>query len=286
MRRSRGREVKILSLAAFFIIALLSMVELPQFADGGAEFYAFDVGQGDAALFRFPDGSNMLVDAGPRKSAESLVAKLRRAGVRRIDILVATHPHEDHIGGMELVLRSFPVGKVWDSGYNHGSGVQRSMLALVRDLGIRYGRPRPGFKEEHGGATVEVIAPIAPISGAESDANNNSIVLLVSYGEVSFLMMGDMEEAGRRAVENFPAAAILKAAHHGSRNGTDRRLLEQTRPLTAILTYGSGNSYGHPHGEVRELLGEFGVKSYATADGDITIRIEGDTYRVSQERAR
>jgi competence protein ComEC len=286
---SRGKRIKIRIHHAIIVlvIALFSFVELPRLApSGGVEFYAFDVGQGDALLFRFPDGSNMLVDAGPRKSAKSLVGKLRRAGVSRIDLLVATHPHEDHIGGMESVMRTFPVGKIWDSGYNHGSGIQRDALATVRELGIRFGRPRAGFEEEHGGATITVIAPVNPISGTESDANNNSIVLLVKFGDVSFLLTGDIEEAGRREAGSFPPATILKVSHHGSSNGTDRALLEWTRPEAAVLSYGKGNSYGHPHAGVIRLLDEYKVKRYATADGDITITTDGKTYKVRQEMKR
>ncbi|MDR3354521.1 MAG: MBL fold metallo-hydrolase, partial [Synergistaceae bacterium] len=253
---------------------------------GGVTFNAVDVGQGDSLLYHFPDGSNMLVDAGTRKSARSLVSKLRKAGVRRIDILVATHPHEDHIGGMDLVLRSFPIGKVWDSGLNHGSSVQASMLRTIRELVIRFGRPRAGFKEGHGGASVEVIAPADPISGTSSDANNNSIVLTVSYGSVSFLLMGDIERGGRAAVKKFPASTVLKVSHHGSSNGTDKRLLSQTKPEVAVLSYGRGNSYGHPHKEVVRLLKDFGVTSYATLNGDIKITTDGRTYSVSQERER
>jgi competence protein ComEC len=286
MRRTKQRGRNLLGLAIFLVILLLSAFELPRFIGGGVTFYAFDVGQGDSLLFHFPDGSNMLVDAGTRKSARSLVSRLRKAGVKRIDILVATHPHEDHIGGMDLVLKSFSIGKVWDSGYNHGSSVQASMLRTVRELGVRFGRPRAGFKEEHGGAVVEVIAPVHPISGTSSDANNNSIVLAVSYGSVSFLLMGDIEREGRAAVKKLPAATILKVSHHGSNNGTDRSLLGQTRPEIAILTYGRGNSYGHPHKEVVKLLKDFGVKSYATSDGDVRITTDGKTYSVSQERGR
>ncbi|MDR1483081.1 MAG: MBL fold metallo-hydrolase [Synergistaceae bacterium] len=286
MERTRQRGRRILGFIIFIVILLLSAFELPRFFNDGVTFYAFDVGQGDSLLFHFPDGSNMLVDAGTRKSARSLVSKLRKAGVKNIDILVATHPHEDHIGGMELVLKSFSIGKIWDSGYNHGSSVQASMLQTIRELGIRFGRPRAGLKEEHGGAVVEVIAPVNPISGSASDANNNSIVLRVSYGSVSFLLMGDIEREGRGAIKKFQESAILKVSHHGSSNGTDRRLLDQVKPKAAILSYGRGNSYGHPHKEVTRLLERFSVTSYATVDGDIKITTDGNTYSVSQESNR
>ncbi len=276
------RKFKIGYLLALLIVALLSAVELPKFFTDGLTFQAFDVGQGDSFLFSFPDGSTMLVDAGPRKAGKELVGKLRRFGVRSIDILVATHPHEDHIGGMIEVLRSFPVGKIWDSGYNHGSNVQKEMLAIIRRKKIRFGKPRAGFVEERGGVRIEVLAPREAISGTASDANNNGLILRVSYGEVSFLMMGDAEESGRARVDVFPGSTVLKAGHHGSRNGTDKGLLEQVRPEVAILSYGRGNSYGHPHRETLALLSREKIESYATANGDIEIATDGKEYSVKQ----
>ncbi|MDR0649049.1 MAG: MBL fold metallo-hydrolase [Synergistaceae bacterium] len=280
----KKRDLKILIyIALFAAAAILSLIDLPGFlSSDGLSFYAFDVGQGDSFLFRFPDGSNALVDSGTRKSAGKLVAKLRRLGVSKIDLVVATHPHADHIGGMKDVINSFEVGKVWDSGYNHGSPVQREMLETIRDKKIRFGRPRAGFVEKRGGATIEVLAPKQPISGTQSDPNNNSIVLRVAYGEVSFLMTGDIEEAGRARAGPFPKSSVLKAAHHGSANGTDDKLMTDVRPEIAVLSYGRGNQYGHPHKAVLKLLKKHGTRVYATADGDITITTDGKTLDVSQ----
>jgi competence protein ComEC len=256
-----------------------------RFWDDGLSFYAFDVGQGDSFLFRFPGGENVLIDAGTRRSADRLTAKLRSLGVEKIDILVASHPHEDHIGGMVSVIDAFAIGKIWDSGYNHGSSVQRAMLERARERNIRFGRPRAGFTESLSGARIEVLAPERPISGTESDANNNSLVLRVVYGDVTFLMTGDIEEEGRALVGRFPRASVLKASHHGSRNGTDARLLREVSPDVAILSCGRGNPYGHPHRETMRLFREFGVKTYSTEGGDIKIVSDGKKYEVEARGA-
>lgn len=269
-------------LFAFLAMACLSIIELPKLFSEGLTFHAFDVGQGDSFFFSFPDGSTMLVDAGTRKAGKEVVTKLRSMGVSSIDILVASHPHEDHIGGIIEVLRSFPVGKVWDSGYNHGSNVQKEMFSIIREKKIRFGKPRAGFTEERGEAKIEVLGPSKTITGTASDANNNSLVLRISYGDVSFLLMGDIEEAGRERIRLFPKSTVLKASHHGSRNGTDAELIRQAAPEVVILSYGKGNSYGHPHKEVLDLLSRTEAKIYTTAKGDIEIVTDGKKYSIEQ----
>jgi competence protein ComEC len=274
---------RLVILIAVLAVILLSTVDLPKLRESGLSFYAFDVGQGDAFLFRFPDGSSMMVDAGPRKSAGALVEKLRRLGVRKIDILVATHPHEDHIGGMVSVIRAFQIGKVWDSGYVHGSGVQRAMLEAIRENGIRYGKPRAGFREEVGGAWIDVLGPSDAIfDDGSAGVNDHSLILRVSFGDMSFLMMGDAARAARGRIASCPRSVVLTAGHHGSWNGTDERLLHEAAPSIAILSYGRGNSYGHPHRKVVELLEKYGVESFATASGDIMIQPDGETYTIEQ----
>ncbi|MDR1508209.1 MAG: MBL fold metallo-hydrolase [Synergistaceae bacterium] len=283
-RVKKNKYAILLKAAVILFVAILSAIELPNLwtGDSGFAFYAFDVGQADAFLFHLPDGENILIDAGTRSAGPGLVSRLKRLGVRKIDIVVATHPHEDHIGGMAHILRAFPVGKFWDSGYNHGSDVQRDMLSVLRGRKIRFERPKAGFKETLGGAVIEVLAPVKAMRGSESDANNNSIVLRVVYGDVAFLMTGDMENAERRSVGRFPRATVLKLAHHGSANGTDEKMLKEVSPDAVILTYGRGNSYGHPHGVVVALIRKFGLRSYATADGEIKITTDGRTLKVRQ----
>jgi competence protein ComEC len=278
----KRKKINILWLALIAIASIFSFIRFPDVFNDDLTLYAFDVGQADSFLFRFPGGKTALVDAGARETGGELVSKLRRLGVSKIDILVATHPHEDHIGGMRDVINAFEIGKVWDSGFNYGSSVQKATLEALKEKKIRFGRPRHGFTEKIGDASIEVIAPKRPISGTTSDANNNSLVLRVSYGDVSFLMMGDIEEAGRAAAAPFPRSTALKVSHHGSRNGTDEKLMNEVKPQIAILSYGRRNQYGHPHKEVTKLLDDYGVKSYATANGDIILKTDGKTLTIEQ----
>jgi competence protein ComEC len=280
-RNKKNRGAAWITAALIFVFSILSLFELPSSWSDGMSFYAFDVGQADAFLFHLPGGENILIDAGTRKSAPALVSRLRSLGVKKIDLIVATHPHEDHIGGMQNVIDAFPALRLWDSGYNHGSGVQRAMLQRIRDKKVRFERPKAGHAEKFGDVSIEVIAPVKEIKGSESDANNNSVVVRVVYGDVAFLMTGDMETAERRSVKKFPRATVLKLAHHGSSNGTDERILKEVSPDVVIFSYGAGNSYGHPHKEVTELIRKFKPRSYATVDGEIKITTDGRTLKVS-----
>jgi len=282
-KRGKNKNAAFIKVALVAIFAIFSLLQLPSLF-GGFSFYAFDVGQADAFLFRLPGGENVLVDAGSRRSSQALASRLRNLGVRRIDLVVATHPHEDHIGGMEEILRTFPVERFWDSGYNHGSEVQSAMLRAIRSSGARFERPKAGHKENFGEVLIEVIAPTREIRGTASDANNNSLVLRVVYKDVAFLITGDTEAAQRRSIEKFPLAAVLKLAHHGASNGTDERIIREVSPDLVILTYGEGNSYGHPHRETTDLIARFNLRSRATKDGEIKITTDGRTLKVYQRR--
>jgi competence protein ComEC len=236
-----------------------------------------DVGQGDSILVQFPNGQDMLVDAGEQEAGPRVVQYLRSRGVTRIDILVATHPHADHIGGMLRVLGAFPVGKVWDSGYIHGSRTQEDFLRTIKAKGVRFGKPKAGFTEQVGQATIKVLAPPAePLSGTDSDANNSSIVLRITYGSVSFLLPGDMQAEERATVATWPRSTVLKVAHHGSRNGTDVAFAKAVAPEYAVISYGAGNPYGHPHAETITALQSAGAKVLSTAaDGTVVFTTDG-----------
>jgi len=241
-----------------------------------------DVGQADSILVEFPNGQTMLVDAADQAHGPTVVSYLRSRGVNRVDILVATHPHEDHVGGIMDVMTAFPVGKVWDSGYNIGSRTQQQYLQAIKDKGIQYGQPRAGFTQSVGQAGIAVLAPRQLISGTSSDANNNSIVMRVALGQQSYLLTGDMEEAERATVTNWPRSTVLKVAHHGSRNGTDPAFLGQVSPQIAVLSYAEANEYGHPHPETRQALQNAGVRPYSTAmNGTVIVRTDGTNRTVT-----
>jgi len=280
MIRANMRLGLLLALALVFAGVLVGPATAAQLAVS-----VIDVGQGDSILVQFPNGQDMLVDAGDRDAGPTVVRYLRSRGIKRIDILVASHPHADHIGGMPQVLEAFPVGKVWDSGYAHGSRTQQDFLRTIKERSIRFGMPKAGFTERIGDVTIAVLAPPkTAVIGTDFDANNGSLVLWITYGNVSFLLPGDMEQEERATVAKWPRSTVLKVAHHGSRNGTDLAFTKAVSPRYAVISYTKSNSYGHPHQEAVDALQAVGAKILRTAvDGTVVFTTDGKaiTYTTS-----
>lgn len=237
-------------------------------------YYAINVGQGDCTYFAFPNGQNMLVDAGAKKSWNAINAFLKEHNVKKIDLLVATHPHSDHIGSICNVIRKYDIGEVWDDGYIHGSDYQRDYYKAVKAKGVPFKVVSAGYERDFGDVHINVLAPVRIISGTKSDANNNSIVMLVTYKDVSFFMTGDMERAERDTF-TMPRATVLKAAHHGSKDGTNNWLLSRVRPQIITLSYAIGNDYGHPHKQAVDSINNFRLTRFDTPDGTICIATDG-----------
>ncbi|MBW3625502.1 MAG: MBL fold metallo-hydrolase [Armatimonadetes bacterium] len=263
----------------------------PVSGEGRLTYVQIDVGQGDSQLIISPDGHAMLVDAGPPGSADEILETLREYGVEKIDLLVESHPHADHIGSMRQVIeRGPPVETFLASGYRHNSQVQANLLREIRDRKTRGKLARKGdvFKlGEH--VTVEVLQPEKPLlKGTESDPNNNSVVLRVGYGNTHFLLTGDMEAQERARLlttREDLQSDVLKAAHHGSHDGIDPGFVRRVRPEYAILSAELGNDYGHPHEETIRILRDSNVEILRTdLHGAITLTSDGNQLAVRTEK--
>jgi competence protein ComEC len=225
----------------------------------------------------------MLIDAGPSEAGDRVVEVLKASGVSRLDWIMGSHPHADHIGGLVDVLRGVPVTQALDPGYNHGTVLQKTYLSLLKEKGVKAVRARKGQTYPLGKEVrVEILAPEEPLlKGTDSDPNNNSIVARVVYGSTRFLFTGDMEEPERERLLHSAApdalrADVLKVAHHGSHNGTDAVWLNAVRPKYGVISLAAGNEYGHPHRPTLTALRDAQVEVLRTDErGDIVFSSDG-----------
>lgn len=251
-----------------------------------------DVGQGDSIFIHTPDGVNALIDAGEKEYGDKVVSHLRRARVRRLDLVVMSHPHSDHIGGMPAVFEAFPVGTVLDSGYAHGTALQEKVLRIIETRKIPYRRARSGMEIPLGAhARLEVLLPDKTLlKGTASDANNNSIVVRLVCGQVRMLFPGDLEREGEGkliASRRDLSSQVLKVPHHGSSDSTSLELLRMVGPQYVVISVGARNEYGHPHRRTLRRLAKdrTGAEMFRTdKNGTVTLLTDGRGIVVEKER--
>ena len=238
-------------------------------ASGTLEVYFFDVGQGDSELIRLPGGENILIDAGTSSTEDELVGELRSLGAETLDLVVATHPHADHIGGMAAVIDAFDVRQVVMPRISESdtptTKTYENLLQSIADKGLTITPAEPGDELlSSGGAVLTVLAPNGEDYG---DLNNYSVVLRLTYGEDSFLFTGDAEEASEEEMLSLDwplTATVLKCGHHGSETSTSPAFLGAVSPQYAVISCGVDNDYGHPDAVTLEKLEAAGAEVFRT----------------------
>jgi competence protein ComEC len=240
-----------------------------------------DVGQADSILVHTPSGNNMLIDAGNNADADTVTSYLSRQKVKKLDVLVGTHPHEDHIGGMDVVIQKFQIGKVYMPKKTTNTRTFEDVLQAVKDKGLKITSPVSGSTIALDPAIkVEILAPN---SASYKDLNNYSIVLKVTYGKTSFLFTGDAERESEKEMlaKGYNLKAdVLKVGHHGSNSSTSAAFLKAVAPKYAVICVGKDNDYGHPKKEILDRLARARVKVYRT-DLNGTIIAESDGEKVT-----
>lgn len=257
--------------------------------DDEAAVYFIDVGQGDCELIRTKN-CNILIDCGEEENADEVIGFIRYSGVERLDYVIATHPHSDHIGGMYRILESFDVGMVIipkiprDIAPN--TLFYSKMLNTIKNRGINREYSAAGKIYTLGeNASLEIIAPLYD---EYEELNNFSIVARLTHGANTFLFTGDAESLAELDILDNGidvSADVLKVAHHGSAGANSKAYLEKVRPKIAVICVGSDNSYGHPHKEVLKRLVQVGCDEIYTtaADGNVVIISDGASLRVRTE---
>ena len=254
-----------------------------------------DVGQGDAILIETGD-QTVLVDTSDIDEQDKLKAQLRQAGVKRLDKVILTHPHADHIGGMDVVLADYEVGEVYDNGMPSTSKIYLRYMKELKKQGIkRHGLKTGDVLDLGGGVLFKVLAPSEELvakgtqRGYKHDPNNESVVGQLIYGDFRMMFTGDAEAEEEKAIlaalgPDSLQSQVLKAGHHGSKTSSSKEWLRAVSPQVALISCGAGNDYGHPHKAALKRYSALQMQVYETDRvGTIILTSDGQDYDIRVE---
>lgn len=279
-----NKNAKWYFLAALFVANFFIWGAVLAEERGGLLTVAFlDVGQGDAVFIEAPNGNQMLIDGGPGTAVLSPLSEMMPFYDRTIDVVLATHPDADHIGGLPEVLRRYDVDTFLDPGVSSDTGVYQALVQSIGLAGVEYVVARSGMTIGLGGGVIlEILFPNRDMEGA--DTNDASIVAKLIYGNTSFLLTGDSPQKIEKYLVSIDGknldVDVLKAGHHGSKTSTSAAFLGYTSPDYAIISAGKNNRYGHPHEEVMARLREFLIPQILRTDEEGTIVLKSDGERI------
>ena len=258
----------------------------PAGGHGSLALHFLDVGQGDGAAIRTPGGRWVIVDAGPRHDRfdagrRRVIPFLRRHRVQSLDMVLVSHAHADHLGGIAAVLEHFPVGIAVEPGLAVADPMYREFLGAMERHGIPWQPARSGQRTEIDGVEFSIIHPDSAWQGWGADLNEDSIVLLVEYGDFQALFAGDAGRPAEALLEGRVGSVdVLKVGHHGSVSATGGAWVRELQPKVAVVSVGQ-NRYGHPDPGVLARLGAEGAAIWRTdRDGLVTIETDGRTMKV------
>lgn len=271
----------------FLIISLTLLFTLNTTAEN-LKIHFIDIGQGDSILIQAAAGENILVDGGDRADAvaEKIISYLKAQNVKKIDYLISTHPHADHIGSLTAVIDNFEVEKILDSGKVHSSKTYENYLLKIDQKNIDFAAPRRGDIIELKKGKIKFIHPDSKI--ADYSLNNSSLVFVLNYKKQKFLFTGDIEkEVEQKLLLKNPELKvdIIKVPHHGSSSSSSWAWIKSLEPKTAVIQVGAANSYGHPAPETTANYRRLKTAIYRNdLNGDIVITADGENYTVKVDK--
>jgi len=288
-------QFKKLSLTHIVILLCLSVFTFSTYSivqekDGLLKIYFFDVGQGDAIFIEAPNGNQVLIDGGPNNTVVQKLGETMPFYDKDIDLVVLTHSDADHITGLIKVLERYEVENIIYSNIVRKSSLYDAWQEAVAKEGANVIDPVIGELVDLGnGVTLTILHPAESLEGkVMNKVNNESVVLMLKYGENEILLSGDIEAKTERQIILSGAefdADVLKVAHHGSKTSTTGEFLYEVLPQVAIIQVGAKNRYGHPTQEVLKRLDDYDIKYYRNdLAGDIKVISDGESYQVKYEK--
>lgn len=239
-----------------------------------------DVGQGDSIFIELPNRKTVLIDTGENYHGSGILDYIRRCGYERIDYLIGTHPHSDHIGSMAYIVRRFEVGEIYMPEVAANTAMYEELLSCIRRKEITVHPGKAGVTLPGGDNLTLTL--LGPVTIDEENLNNSSLILKLEYEKTSFLFLGDAETEELESVTLDMSADVLKVGHHGSRTSTSAELLDRVKPQIAVISVGKDNDYGHPHPETLDFLQQIDCSVYRTdLDGTVTVTSDGARLSVS-----
>lgn len=278
-------------LASFLLLSLLltgCAVAQEQNDADELVIHFIDVGQADSMLLIVGD-TTVMIDGGNTPTAQDLLKYLQRFGVEQIDLMVNTHPHGDHLGGLPTVLSAISTDKIWCADSTYDTYLYKSFTQLVAQKNFNISHPEPGTVFAENGLTITVLGPLKA-ADTYTDLNDTSLVLMVQYGQRRFLFTGDMEAFAEKQLVDAGMslkADVLKVGHHGSYSSTSQVFLDKVDPEYGVISCGRNNEYGHPHDAPMNRLNKAEVELYRTdLMGSVVLVTDGDTIAFFMETTR
>lgn len=244
------------------------------FSSGTLRVNYIDVGQGDSIFIQLPNNQTMLIDAGEAYKSDNVINYLNNLGITKIDYVIGTHPHTDHIGGLENVINTFDIGSIYMPRASSTSKTYEDLLTTISSKGLKVKTAKSGVVVlDEDNLKLEFIAPN---SDSYSELNNYSAVLKLTYLDNTFLFMGDAETLSEDEITNEIKADVIKVGHHGSDSSSSLEFVKKVSPEYAIIMVGEGNSYNHPYQSIIDRYESVGAKILRTdLDGNIVCDSDG-----------
>ncbi len=253
--------------------------------DGGVRITFIDVGQGDSSFIEFPDNTCMLIDAGENEMASRVINLIRKRGYSKIDYVLVTHPHSDHMGGMPEVLKAFDIGKIYMPDAVTNTSIFSRLLDTIESKGLKVSRAKAGVIIKQ---TDDLeIRLLSPVQDEYENLNNYSAVCRIVYKSRSFLFMGDAEKLVEKELYMEDVLSdVVKIGHHGSSTSSGKSFVAATKAKYGILSLGEGNTYGHPNASVVKTWESFSAKLLRTDElGNIVFVTDGSKLSYYSEKS-